>query len=172
MLFRSLAFVPMPSDGVHKRYSLYGGTPYVFAKNATDAQVEGVLKFFDYIGRSPNINDISKAAMKYGYEVAQKKNQPIMPEINPWTNKEYVEYKDSLVKEYVNVNMDYYQEFFDEISENKHSEVAYLPQEMYEILDNAIAQVFDNPSTCNCYSILTTCNSKYQEKLDKAYNNK
>lgn len=168
----NLAFVPMPSDGVHKRYSLYGGTPYVFAKNATDAQVEGVLKFFDYIGRSPNINDISKAAMKYGYEVAQKKNQPIMPEINPWTNKEYVEYKDSLVKEYVNVNMDYYQEFFDEISENKHSEVAYLPQEMYEILDNAIAQVFDNPSTCNCYSILTTCNSKYQEKLDKAYNNK
>ena len=167
-----LAFVPMPSDGIHTRYSLYGGTPYVFAKNASDAQVEGVLKFFDYIGRSPNINDVTKAAMRYGYEVAQKKNQPIMPEINPWINQEYVEYKNSLVREFANVNMDYYQEFFDGISSNKHAEVPYLPQEMYEILDNAIAQVFDNPSTCNCYSILTTCNSKYQEKLDKAYNNK
>lgn len=166
----NLAFVPMPSDGTHKRYSLYGGTPYVFAKNATDEQVEGVLKFFDYIGRSPNINDISKAAMRYGYEVAQRKNQPILPEINPWTNADYVSYKQSLVNEFVNVNMDYYKEFFDTIQTNKHAEVSYLPQEMYEILDTAIAQVFDNPSTANCLSILTTCNAKYQEKLDKAYN--
>ena len=165
-----LAFVPMPSDGTHKRYSLYGGTPYVFAKNATDAQVEGVLKFFDYIGRSPNINDISKAAMRYGYEVAQRKNQPIMPEINPWTNTDYVEYKQSLVNEFANVNMDYYKEFFETIPTNKHPEVSYLPQEMYEILDTAIAPVFDNPSTANCLSILTSCNAKYQEKLDKSIN--
>lgn len=165
-----LAFVPMPSDGVHKRYSLYGGTPYVFAKNATDAQVEGILKFFDYIGRSPNINDITKAAMRYGYEVAARKNQPIMPEIAPWINQDYVNYKNSLIEEFANVNMGYYNEFFDTISTNKHAEVAYLPQEMYEILDTAIAQIFDKPSTANCESILTTCNTKYQEALDKAYN--
>lgn len=165
-----LAFVPMPSDGLHTRYSLYGGTPYVFAKNASDAQVEGVLKFFDYIGRSPNVNDITKAAMRYGYQVAQRKNQPILPEIAPWINTDYVEYKNSLINEFANVNMDYYNEFFSTISTNKHAEVQYLPQEMYEILDNAIAQVFEKSDTANCYSILTTCNSKYQEKLDREYN--
>lgn len=166
------AFVPMPSANGNKRYSLYGGTPFVFAKNATDEQVKGVLKFFDYIGRSPNINDISKEAMRYGFEVAKRKNQPIMKEISPWINDEYVEFKNELLEEYVNVDMRYYNEFFDSIDSNKHPEVEYLPQEMYEILDNAIAQVFDNPSTCNTLSILTTCNAQYQEKLDEAYNNK
>ena len=164
------AFVPMPSDGINKRYSLYGGTPYVFAKNASDEQVEGVLKFFDYIGRSPNITEISKDAMRYGFEVAKRKNQPIMPEISPWINEEYVNYKDELLNEFINVNMGYYNEFFNNIDENKHPEVEYLPQEMYEILDNAISQVFENPSTCNTQTILTTCNAKYQEKLDAEYN--
>lgn len=165
-----LAFVPMPSDGVNPRYSLYGGTPYVFSKKATDAQVEGVLKFFDYIGRSPNINDHSKQAMREGYEVAKRKNQPILPEIYPWINEEFVEYKSSLLSEYINVNMEYYNEFFDNIDANKHVEVPYLPQEMYEILDQAITQVFSNPSTCNCKAILTTCNQQYQAKLDEVYN--
>ena len=164
------AFVPMPSDGINKRYSLYGGTPYVFAKNASDEQVEGVLKFFDYIGRSPNITEISKEAMRYGFEVAKRKNQPIMPEISPWINEEYVNYKDELLNEFINVNMGYYNEFFANIDENKHPEVEYLPQEMYEILDNAISQVFENPSTCNTQTILTTCNAKYQAKLDEEYN--
>ena len=164
------AFVPMPSDGINKRYSLYGGTPYVFAKNASDEQDEGVLKFFDYIGRSPNITEISKEAMRYGFEVAKRKNQPIMPEISPWINEEYVNYKDELLNEFINVNMGYYNEFFNNIDENKHPEVEYLPQEMYEILDNAISQVFENPSTCNTQTILTTCNAKYQAKLDEEYN--
>lgn len=165
-----LAFVPMPSDGTNKRYSLYGGTPYVFASNATDEQVDGVLKFFDYIGRSPNVNEITKSAMRVGYDVAVRKNQPILPEIYPWTNQDYVDYKNSLVKEYVNVDMTYYNEFFNKIGENKHPEVQYLPQEMYEILDTAIAQVFDNPSTADCRSILTTCNNRYQNLLDQEYN--
>ena len=165
-----LAFVPMPSAEGKQRYSLYGGTPYVFANNATDAQVEGVLKFFDYIGRSPNVNEISKAAMRLGYQIAQRKNQPIMPEIFPWINQDYVEFKNSLVQEFSNVNMNYYNEFFSNIAVNKHPEVSYLPQEMYEILDTAIDQVFRNPSTCNCQSILTSCNAQYQAKLDSQIN--
>ena len=92
-----LAFVPMPTgDGTH-RYSLYGGTPYVFSVEATDAQVKGVLKFFEYIGRSPQITEISKSAMVSGNETAKLKNQPILPHIYPWTNKEYVDYQNELL---------------------------------------------------------------------------
>lgn len=165
-----LAFVPMPTgDGIHK-YSLYGGTPYVFSSRATDKQVEGVLKFFEYIGRSPIISDISKEAMEEGNKVAQNKNQPIIPKIKPWINSDYVKYATELENKYVSVNMDYYSEFFQNIENNKHSEVPYEAQQMYEYLDDAIQSVFANSETVNVKSLLTTANSKMQDYLNKKVN--
>lgn len=167
---KDLAFVPMPTgDGTHK-YSLYGGTPYVFSSEATDEQVEGVLKFFEYIGRSPIVTDISKAAMVSGNETAKLKNQPIMPKIKPWTNTEYVTYSKQMEDEYVTVNMYYYSEFFNTIKSNKHSEVPYAAQEMYEYLDTAISSVLLNADTANVKTLLQTANSKLQSYLDKNYN--
>lgn len=165
-----LAFVPMPTgDGVH-HYSLYGGTPYVFSSRATDEQVEGVLKFFEYIGRTPFVSDISKAAMRTGYETAKLKGQPVLPTIKPWINEEYVTFAKGLEDEYVTVDMDYYGEFFNSINSNKHSEVPYAAQEMYEYLDTAIQSVLSNPDTANPYALLTSANGKLQNYLDEHYN--
>lgn len=165
-----LAFVPMPTgDGTH-HYSLYGGTPYVFAHDATDEEVEGVLKFFEYIGRSPVINDISKAAMELGNKTAQNKNQPIVPKIHPWTNKEYVDYAKALEDEYVTVNMENYGEFFRKINENKHPEVQYEAQKMYEYIDTAIQNVFANPDLANPKSLLQTADANMQNYLDQNIN--
>lgn len=165
-----LAFVPMPTgDGTH-HYSLYGGTPYVFSSKATDEQVEGILKFFEYIGRSPDVTEISKLAMSKGNDVAKQKNQPILPKIKPWINTEYVEYATSLEEKDVTVNMEYYQEFFDKIDTNKHNEVPYGAQEMYEFLDSAIQNVLDKPETADAKSLLSTANSKMQKWLDENVN--
>lgn len=165
-----LAFVPMPTgDGTH-HYSLYGGTPYVFSASASDKQVEGVLKFFEYIGRAPIISDISKAAMVLGNETSLKKNQPILPKIRPWINSDYVAYQKELEDRYVTVNMEYYQDFFTNIQNNKHAEVSYGAQNMYELLDVAIQAVLDKPETANPKALLTTANSSMQSYLDKNYN--
>ena len=165
-----LAFVPMPTgDGVH-HYSLYGGTPYVFSKDATDKQVEGVLKFFEYIGRGPEITEISKSAMVLGNEVSKNKNQPILPKIQPWTNSDYVEYTSQLEKEYVTVDMEYYEEFFENINKNKHNEVPYAAQEMYEFLDSVIQNILDKPETADAKTLLQTANSKMQKYLDENIN--
>ena len=165
-----LAFVPMPTGNGKDKYSLYGGTPYVFSSKATDEQVEGVLKFFEYIGRSPEITDISKDAMSKGNDVAKQKNQPILPKIKPWVNTEYVEYANSLEEKDVTVNMEYYQEFFDTINTNKHNEVQYGAQEMYEFLDSAIQNILDKPETANAKALLATANSKMQAWLDDNVN--
>ena len=165
-----LAFVPMPTgDGIH-HYSLYGGTPFVFSKDATDEQVIGVLRFFEYTGRSPFITENSKSAIALGNETARLKNQPILPKIKPWTEPTYVSYMEQMEREYVTVDMYYYQEFFDTIATNKHAEVPYAAQEMYEYLDTAIQSVLTNPDTSNVRSLLTTANSKLQSFLDKNYN--
>lgn len=162
-----LAFVPMPTgDGTH-HYSLYGGTPFVFDVNTTDDQVRGILKFFDYIGRSPTTNKTNIDAIKKGYEVAQNKNQPILPKIMPWKNSDYLQVAKQLEEEYVSVNMEYYRPFFDTIGQNKKSEEPVAAQKMYEILDDAIQALFQNPSSSNPKSLLTTANGKLQKILDE-----
>ncbi len=165
-----LAFVPMPTgDGVH-HYSLYGGTPYVFHNGVSDEKVEGILKFFSYIGRSPETSEQNLNAIKEGYEVAKAKNQPILPSIRPWTNEDYLSEAKKLENEYINVKMEDYSPFFDHISEVKHAEVPYNAQDMYEALDIAISSVLSNPDTANCKALLTTANASLQKKLDSSVN--
>jgi hypothetical protein len=66
--------------------------------------------------------------------------------------------------------MENYKDFFNSIDENKHNEVQYAAQEMYEFLDDAIQQVLDKPETANPKALLTTANSKMQDYLDKNIN--
>ena len=167
-----LAFVPMPTgDGQH-HYSLYGGTPYVFTKPVSDAKVEGILKFFSYTGRSPELSDNNMLAKKEGYEVAKRKAQPILPSIMPWKDQAYLARAKELENQYVNVDMKDYSPFFDSIGANKHSEVPYAAQEMYAALDTAIQSVFTSLETANCEALLTTANTTLQTKLDESVNNK
>ncbi len=162
-----LAFVPMPTgDGTH-HYSLYGGTPFVFDSETSDEQVRGILKFFDYIGRSPTTNKTNIDAIRKGYQVALNKNQPILPKIMPWKNEDYLKVAKELEEEYVSVDMKYYSPFFSTINEYKHSEEPIATQKMYEILDDAIQSLFQNPESANPKSLLSTANSKLQKILDE-----
>jgi len=165
-----LAFVPMPTgDGTH-HYSLYGGTPFVFTKNISDEKVEGILRFFSYIGRSPETTEKNILAKQEGYAVAERKGQPILPSIMPWKDPEFLAEAKRLESEHVNVNMTDYAPFFDSISINKHAEVPYNAQDMYEALDVAIQSVFTQKETANCRALLTTASSTLQAKLDAGVN--
>ncbi|MGN1067086.1 MAG: hypothetical protein ACI4QH_04690, partial [Candidatus Fimimonas sp.] len=162
------AFVPMPTgDGV-SHYALFGGTPYVFAENATDEQVEGALKFLHYIGRSPETDDISVAAMEKGFTVAQSKNMPILPTIKAWQNAEYLEIANNLEKKYINVNYEYMKDFFDTIKDMRRDEEPNYCQDMYGLLDKSIQNVLSNAATANPQSLLITANNNFQSQfLDK-----
>lgn len=165
-----LAFVPMPSgDGTH-HYSLYGGTPFVFTKGVSDKKVEGILKFFDYIGRSPSVSENNLLAKQEGYEVAKEKGQPILPSIMPWKNEDHVKAAKELESRYINVDMTDYSPFFDSIQSNKHTEEPYNAQEMYEALDTALQSVFSYKENANCKSLLETASSTLQKELDKGVN--
>jgi ABC-type glycerol-3-phosphate transport system substrate-binding protein len=158
------AFVPMPTgDGV-SRYSLYGGTPYVFSANATDEQVKGALLFLKYMGRSPEIDDISLEAMELGFQTAQAKAMPILPTIKAWADPDYLEVANELEEKYINVNMDYFRDFFDTIEEMKKPEEPHYCQDMYGLLDNAIQSILSNP-VADPLSELTIANNQFQKNF-------
>ncbi|MFA5225330.1 MAG: extracellular solute-binding protein [Bacilli bacterium] len=164
---RDLAFIPMP-EGPEGQYSLYGGTPFVFARNASDDQVRGALKFLEYMGRSPKLTDNSRLAMTEGKETSKAKNEPILPSIRPWTNSDYNEFADQLDDEYVNINMEYFKDFYDTIDNLKHAEEPYFAQEMYDLLDQAVLESLRNPyrSGEEIMNQLVTLNSQFNRLFD------
>lgn len=160
------AFVPMPTGDGKSHYALFGGTPYVFAENATDEQVEGALLFLKYIGRSPETDDISVAAMRKGFDVAESKNMPILPTIKAWKNAEYLAIANSLENEYINVNYEYMKDFFDTINDYRRKEEPNYCQDMYGLLDNAIQNILsDKAGTANAQALLITANNNFQSQF-------
>ncbi len=162
----NFAFVPMPTgDGVSK-YALFGGTPFVFADNATDEQVEGALKFLKYIGRSPETDEISVAALEKGFEVAESKNMPILPTIKAWKDADYLALANRLEEEHINVHYEYMKDFFDTIYDYRRKEEPNYCQDMYGLLDNAIQNVLsDKTGSANPAALLNTANANFQAQF-------
>jgi ABC-type glycerol-3-phosphate transport system substrate-binding protein len=164
-----LALVPMPKGPYGDQYSLFGGTPFVFAANATDDQVTGALRFLEFMGRSPETSDASKSAIVEGDQVAIEKGMPILPTVKAWSDPSYLNMADGIENDYINVDMNYYNDFFNSIYTIRHAEVPYCAQDMYTILDGVLQEVLMNPDLADCQSLLTTANatfnSQYMSKL-------
>ncbi len=88
----------------------------------------------------------------------------------PWKDGEFLRKAKELENQYVNVKLEDYQPFFNDIDSNKHPEVPYSAQEMYAALDTAIQSVFTSLETANCNALLTTANTTLQNKLDESVN--
>jgi ABC-type glycerol-3-phosphate transport system substrate-binding protein len=163
-----IAFVPMPTGDGTSRYSLYGGTPYVFSSSATEEQIRGAMLFLKYMGRSPEVDQVSLDAIELGYKTAVQKGMPVIPSIRPWVNSNYTTAVAEIEAKYVNVNLEYYNDFFNSINTMKKSEEPNNCQDMYNLLDNALQSVLSNASTANSLSLLTTANNQFQSNyLDK-----
>lgn len=165
-----LAFVPMPAGPEGHQFSLFGGTPYMFAAHATDEQIRGALLFLEYMGRSPETSEIAVSSMRVGMRVADQKGMPILPTIKAWANEDYLTLAEQIEKEFVNVNMRNFSPFFDTLDELRKPEPPHYAQEMYEILDGTIQQVLTNPNA-NPKAILASANNTFQtqylNKLNK-----
>ena len=165
----NIAFVPMPSGPYGDQYSLFGGTPFVFASNATDEQTMGALRFLEYMGRSPEVSDVAISALREGNQVAVEKDMPILPTIKAWSDPAYLAEVTSLEAEYVNVDLKYYEDFFNSINTTRHSEEPYYAQEMYTLLDGCIQSILADPDMASASTQLTTANAyfnnQYMSKL-------
>jgi ABC-type glycerol-3-phosphate transport system substrate-binding protein len=160
----NIAFVPMPKGPYGDQYSLFGGTPYVFASNATDDQVRGALLFLEYMGRSPEVSEVALLALQEGNQVAVEKGIPILPTIKAWSNDDYLAEIEALEEQYVNIDMKYYEDFFNTIYDIRRSEEVYYAQEMYTLLDSVIQEILTNPDIANARTQLTTANATFNNQ--------
>ncbi|MDO9628641.1 MAG: extracellular solute-binding protein [Acholeplasmataceae bacterium] len=150
-----IAFIPIPA-GPAGQYTLFGGTPYMFSAYDSDEAVLGAIKFLEYMGRSPEVSEVSQSAMREGLQTATKKNMLILPEVRPWVNSEYLTLIESLNAQYVNVQAFHnFEDFYLKLPTTRRREEPYFTQHMYELLDQVVVNL-KNPG----FDVRSSLNSK------------
>lgn len=163
-----LAMCPIPA-GDAGQFSLYGGTPYMFAKDATEAEINAALDYIEIMGRAPVVSDASIAGLESDAKNRVNNGVPVIKPFPCWTDSDYVAAQAKVVTEYGNVDSKMYQSYFDATSsEGLHVEEPGLTQDMYAELTKVMQAVIVDKNA-DVASLLEIANSNYQLMLDDAY---
>jgi ABC-type sugar transport system, periplasmic component len=167
----SLALEPMPAGPGGKQYSLMGGTPYVFAKNATPAQITACLNWIVTIGKGPVVSKDSLAGMESNAVALVKAGTPNIPIFPAWTDKNYITETMKAVNDHPNVNMALYNNYFTFIKKPNalHAEEPVDTQNMYTELNKVIQKVITDKNA-DVKTEMSKANSEFQNMLDKDIN--
>jgi multiple sugar transport system substrate-binding protein len=142
--------------GPKGRYSLIGGDTWMFAPNATRAQIDAGLKWVELLGKSPKFTDEIKENEIANYKTDVAGNHVVgSNSLQIWTDKAAIKARDEIRSKFVNVNL----ALFKDYNESKNIYRAEEPvacQELYKVLDKVIQ------------AVLTDANADPKALLDKA----
>ena len=165
------ALIPFPS-GPAGRYALAGGTCYMFAPNITHDQSIALMAYLKVIGKLPFLDDDIIAGMRADYAAKRDRGAPVIPALSAWTDEGYNQAKADIIKEYSNVDMRLYNDFFDSISQGTitlKSEEPVFAQQLYREL-TAVIQRMITREGADVMKALQKAQDSFQEYLDDEIN--
>lgn len=167
-----LMMVGIPA-GPAGSYSLSGGTPFVFAADATPEEIVAGLKYLEIMGRSPVLNDVSRQGLIEDAKNRVDKGIPVIREFPAWIDEEIINAKLEVVAEYANVDPRMFDPYFDATSSegNLKMEEPMMTQELYGELGNVIQEIFTNENA-DIPALLAKAQANFQKMLDDEVNNK
>ena len=167
---KKLALVPLPA-GPGGQYSLMGGTPYMFAANATSEEVTAALKYLEIMGKAPVATTASIAGMEADAQNRVTAGVPVIPSFPAWTAPDYLKAQDDVVKKFSNVNMALFNDYYNIIKQkgNLHLEEPQATQDMYAELTKVLQAVITDKNA-NVQTLLDTANANLQKLLDTQVN--
>jgi ABC-type glycerol-3-phosphate transport system substrate-binding protein len=163
-----LALVPMPA-GPKAQYGLLGGTLYMFAANATDAQVDAALDFTIANGRAPVITDALKQAMDVDARTRFEQGVPAIRRFPVWNSNDYVNAEIAALQPYQNVDMRLYNDYFSAAEKPGYlrPEDGPMTQEMYAEVTKVLQAVVTD-ANANVADLMNAANTNLQKILDDA----
>lgn len=160
-----LAMTAIPA-GPGGQYSLYGGTPYMFSKDATPEQINAALDYLELMGKAPVATDDAIAGMKADAENKIAEGVPVIPRFPCWVDQEVLDAEAKIIEEYGNVDTELYQSYFDATSsDGLRLEEPGKTQDMYAELTKVLQAVITDKDA-DVAALMQTANDNYQAILD------
>ena len=165
-----LAIVPMPA-GPGGQYSLSGGTPYMFSKDATPEQINAALDYLEIMGKAPVATDAAIAGMKADAQNKIDNNVPVIPRFPCWVDQKVLDAETAVTNEFNNVDMNLFNDYFNIIKTdgNLRLEEPGSAQDLYSELTKVLQAVITDKNA-DVASLMQTANDNYQKLLDENVN--
>jgi ABC-type glycerol-3-phosphate transport system substrate-binding protein len=165
-----LALVPVPA-GPGGQYSLMGGTPYMFASNATSEEVVAALHYLEIMGRVPEVNDTVIAGLRADAQQRKIDGVPVIADFPAWTDPAYLKAKADALAASKNVDDRFYADYFATISKgtNLKPEEPMLAQDLYAELTKCLQAVLTDKNASPLV-LLNTAQTNFQRLLDQQVN--
>ncbi len=162
-----LALCPIPAaDG--GQFSLMGGTPYMFSKDATEAEINAALDYLEIMGKAPVATEESIAGMEADAKTKVEAGCPVLPKFPCWTDEEFLKADNKVVEELGNVDMKLYQAYYDATSTSGLRSEEPAPgtvQDMYAELTKVL-QAVTTDKNADVPALMKTANDNYQAIMD------
>ncbi len=165
-----LSIVPIPA-GPAGQYSLYGGTPYMFSKDATPAEINAALDYLEVMGKAPVATDAAVEGMKADAQNKVDNGVPVIKRFPCWVNQDVLDAEEAIVAEYGNVDPKLYEAYFEATSsDGLHLEEPGSTQDMYAELTKVLQAVLTDKDA-DVAALMQQANDNYQKILDETYGN-
>lgn len=167
-----LAMCAIPAGPSGDQFSLSGGTPYMFSKNATKEEINAALDYLVVMGKSPEVTDESKAGMQADAENKVANGIPVIPNFPAWISQELLDVQAQIVKDYGNVDPKLYDSYFSAVKKdgNLRMEEKGSAQDLYAELTKVLQAVITDKNA-DVAALMKTADENYQKILDSTVNN-
>ncbi len=159
---------PLPAGPKGDQYSLSGGTPYMFSKDATEAQINAALDYITIMGRGPVLDSSGyEADCKFRVE----SGIPVISRFPCWVDPAILAQEEALTVKYSNVDTRLYDDYFATVKKegNLRMEEPGNTQEMYRELTNVLQAVITDEGA-DVAALMKTADENYQKILDDTTN--
>ena len=164
-----LALCPIPA-GPGGQFSLMGGTPYMFSKDATEEEINAALDYLEIMGKAPVATEDAIAGMEADAKTKAEAGCPVLPKFPCWTDPDFLAADEKVVEECGNVDMKMYQSYYDATSSaglRSEEDAPGTVQDMYGELTKVL-QAVTTDKDADVAALMKTANDNYQAILDNA----
>ena len=165
-----LSLVPIP-EGPGGQYSLSGGTPYMFSKDATSAEINAALDYLVLMGKAPVATEEAIEGMRTDAQNKVDNGVPVIPRFPAWIDPDLLAAEQAVTEEFSNVDMNLFNDYYDALTTpgNLHLEEPGLTQDMYAELTKVLQAVVTDEDA-DVQALMDTAQENYQGMLDDQLN--
>ena len=165
-----LAMAPIPAGPRGHQYSLMGGTPYMFAANATSSEITAALHYLELMGRVPEVSDTVAQGLARDARQRRDNRVPVIPDFPAWTDPQYLKLKADAIAAYKNVDDRYWADYLAFMEgPGLRAEEPQLAQDLYAELTKCLQAVLTDRNA-NPQALLDTAQTNFQRMLDQQVN--
>ncbi len=166
-----LAMCALPAGPGGAQFSLSGGTPYMFSKDATPEQINAALDYLEVMGKAPIVTDDSIAGMQADAQNRVTNGVPVIPRFPCWVAQDILDAENDIVEQYGNVDTKMFESYFNIIktSGNLRTEEPGSAQDLYAELTKVLQAVVTDKNA-DVAALMKTADANYQQLLDTTIN--